>query len=213
LFGSRRLPAVSWLVVGLGNPTPRHEGTRHNVGFDVATELARRWRVPPSQSRFDALFSVAERVSRVSGSVLLLWPQTYMNLSGVAVGKVFRRLDVPQECTIVVHDDLDLSLGRIKVKRGGGSGGHNGVQSVIDELGTAGFCRVRCGIDRPENSWAVSDYVLAPFGENEIPTASEMVQQAADAVIEILARGLHAAMNKYNRNADPSDGSDSGGEP
>ncbi len=192
LFGRPR--GVSWLLVGLGNPGPEYARTRHNLGFLVLDELARR-----------AGLARARRKRRYSGRILqagdrlLLWPQTYMNLSGRSVGPALHALGLGPERLVVVHDDLDLSLGKIKVKRGGGSAGHKGVASVIEALGTGDFCRIRCGIGRPGPGEDVVDYVLGPFAEEEREAVEQMVLSAADAVEVVTEDGVEAAMNRFNR--------------
>lgn len=184
-----------WLVVGLGNPGARYRATRHNVGFWVADEVARRLKITLDGERFGARVGYGE----ASGErVVVLEPQGYMNLSGEAVGPAARFWKAPLEQTIVAHDDLDLDLGRVQLKVGGGDGGHNGLKSVMAHLG-AGFARVRCGIGRPPPEWDPADFVLAPFRPEEKAAAEEMVVKGADAVLAALEQGVRKAMNKVNR--------------
>ena len=181
------------LVVGLGNPGREYQDNRHNLGFRVVDELAGRaaaWR-----GKWGAELAEVE----LSGQkVLLCKPMQFMNVSGQAVASVAGFWKVPTEQLVVVHDELDLPLGRLKLSKGGGAGGHNGVRSVIDGLGTPDFLRVRVGIGRPPPNWEGADYVLADFTRAEQPELAGIVAAAAEAVKEIVARGLTSAMNRYN---------------
>ncbi|RMG14039.1 MAG: aminoacyl-tRNA hydrolase [Deltaproteobacteria bacterium] len=185
------------LVVGLGNPGPKYAGNRHNVGFMVVDELARRAGVTLSPAR--RLQSEAARATLAGTAVLLLRPLTYMNLAGEAVGAAARYYDLPPERIVVIHDDLDLPFGTLRLKRGGGSGGHNGLKSIIAHLGSRDFLRVRLGIGRPPPGREVVPYVLSDFGADERPVLPEIVGRAADAVEAMLSDGLEAAMNRYHR--------------
>lgn len=186
------------LVVGLGNPGSEYVGTRHNVGFAVLDCLAKRWGcVFRPRLRFAA--EVAEH-----GVVWLAKPQTYMNLSGRSVAALlaWRKLSPPE--LLVVVDDADLPLGRIKVLASGGSGGHNGLRSIMESLGgTENFPRVRLGIGRqaPPGGGDLSEYVLGRFAEAERPVADAMIERAATAVETVLEQGLVRAMNEFNRKA------------
>ncbi len=182
------------LVVGLGNPGSKYRGTRHNIGFDVVDRLAERHRVRLSQEKFDGQFGSG----RVAGrTVKLLEPETYMNRSGDSVGEAARFYDMDADQIVVVHDDVDLELGRLKVKEGGGHGGHNGLKSLVDALGSSDFVRVRCGVGRPEHG-SVSDHVLGKFERDEQPVADELVEIAADALETILRDGPSQAQNRFN---------------
>ncbi len=185
-----------WIVVGLGNPGSRYSRTRHNIGFQVLDELARRHRLE---------FREKTGYRICSGSIegdetVLVEPLTFMNRSGAAVGKVAGRLAVPSERIIVVHDDLDLDTGALKIRRKGSSGGHKGVESVIQNLGTKDFVRVKIGIGRsgvipPEK------YVLSKFTAAEFASVKAAVAEAVSAVHAILAEGVEKAMNRFNRGA------------
>jgi PTH1 family peptidyl-tRNA hydrolase len=184
-----------WLVIGLGNPGTAYRSTRHNVGFLVVERVARSWAIPFKKRREEA--QVGEgRVGR--RRVVLVKPLTYMNRSGVAVKKLIEALRVSLDHVVVVHDDLDLACGRIKIKKKGGHGGHKGVQSIIELLGSAAFVRVKVGIDKPRGREAGADYVLSPFTADERPRIKESVEQAVEAIETILASGVDQAMNQYN---------------
>ena len=183
------------IVVGLGNPGARYKDTRHNIGFLVVDELARRWRSETWKRRFEA--EVSEH--RAGGPVLLVKPQTFMNLSGTAVREAAKFYKVVSTDIIVVHDDLDLPTGRLRIRERGGAGGHKGIDSMIGQLGTDEFVRVKFGISRPPAEWDTADYVLGRFSSEEQTTIKQMISLAADAVEAILAEGAAAAMNRFNR--------------
>lgn len=170
VFGFLRresVPKADWLVVGLGNPGAKYADTRHNVGFLVADALPQR-----------------ERVA-------VLKPQTFMNASGEAVGPLVAKLGLPAERVIVVHDELDLPVGAVRVKRGGNENGHNGLKSVTEHLGTRDYLRVRVGIGRPPAAISVADWVLSPFDVD----VTDHIALAADAVQLIVSEGLNRAQN------------------
>lgn len=186
---------MEWAVVGLGNPGEGYARTRHNMGYMVLDVLGKEEGIPFSQKRFDA------RIGRgiLSGKdVLLVKPETYMNRSGFAVVRFanFYRLDLGR--MIIVHDDIDLPLGDVRVKAGGGSAGHRGIESIMRETGRADFIRVRIGIGRPGDGTAVERYVLRRFSEDEMPVATAAAERAAGAVKDVLASGPQRAMNRVN---------------
>ena len=183
------------LLVGLGNPGAKYVRTRHNVGFRVADDAARKLAVPLDQTRWNALLGQGRAGG---GPVGVMLPQTYMNASGESVGHAVRLWKVEPGSLVVVHDDMDLEFGRIQVKVGGGDGGHNGLKSLRQHLGPD-FVRVRAGIGRPPQGWDPADFVLARFGEEEEKVAEEMVPIAAEAAVAALLEGAKAAMNRFNR--------------
>lgn len=183
------------IVVGLGNPGNEYSTTRHNVGFMAIDELARRLGISSWKKRNQAL--VAE--CRAAEPVVLVKPQTYMNLSGVAVGELARWYKVSPEDIIVVFDDMDLNIGRLRLRTKGGSGGHRGIESLLTHLTKDSFARVRIGIDRPPTNWQVVDYVLSGFTPEEQPLLSEAITRAAEAVECIVKQGMNKAMNIYNK--------------
>jgi len=184
-----------WLVVGLGNPGPRYGGTRHNAGFLVADLLAERL-----HSRFKAHRGRADLVEgRLAGRpVVIAKPKAFMNLSGGPVASVSRFFKIPVERLIVVHDELDLDYGRLRLKAGGGDNGHNGLKSLRSALGSGEFFRVRVGIGRPPGRQDPADYVLKDFAVAERKELPFHVDRAADAVQALLELGLDAAQNRFN---------------
>ena len=187
--------AEPWLVVGLGNPGPGYAATRHNAGFMVVDLLAERM-----GGRFKAHKGGAEVVEgRIGGQrVVLAKPKSFMNLSGgptVAARNFFK---TPIEQLVVVHDELDIDYGALRLKRGGGDGGHNGLKSITKSLGTKEYLRVRFGIGRPPGRQDPADFVLKPFSSTEAKELSLNVDRAADAVEALLTGSLEAAQNRYH---------------
>lgn len=190
------------IIVGLGNPGSKYESTRHNIGFRVVDELARRLPAGRERSRFNA--SLLEIQDGTVGDLVLVKPMTMMNLSGNAVSQVQKWFKVPPENLLLVYDDLDLALGKVRLRPGGGAGGHNGVQSVIEQLGTSDFPRLRVGIGRPTHGSTVN-YVLSQFRPEERELAGQVVEWAADAALVWVRDGIDDAMNTYNRRTVGSD--------
>lgn len=184
-----------WLVVGLGNPGREYEGSRHNVGFMVVDVLARRHRGPAFSSKFKGELAAT---SLGGESVVLLKPQTFMNLSGQSVQAAMAFYKIPLETIVVVHDDLDLELGQIKIKRGGGAGGHNGLKSVDSQIGP-NYLRVRAGIGHPRaDGRPVVGHVLGAFKGKDAEEAAIMVEHSADAVESLIKDGLEKAQMKFH---------------
>jgi len=183
-------------VVGLGNPGPKYRYTRHNVGFMVIHRWARALGVRLLSRRFEAKSSFARVQDR---ELLLLCPQTFMNLSGTSVKRCADSLSVTTGDILVVHDDLDLPLGRVKVAKRGGDGGHKGIQSLLDHLGTREFSRVKIGIGRPRQGEPVHEFVLSPFYREDRPAVEAVLQKAVLACELIVSEGIEAAMNEINR--------------
>lgn len=185
-----------WLVVGLGNPGRQYAGNRHNAGFMVVDRLMRDLDASTPRTRFGA--ELAETaVGRTK--VIFCKPMEFMNASGFAVSRAGAFWKVPLGHTVVVHDDMDLDFGRLKLAEGGGAGGHNGLKSIIAELGSEAFCRVRLGIGRPPPAWEGADYVLADFSTEERQALPNLLKEAAGATRAILKEGLVAAMNEFNK--------------
>ena len=185
-----------WLLVGLGNPGPKYEGTRHNVGFQVVDALVVRNRALSLRTKLGAEVGEA-RIG--SERVLLCKPMEFMNTSGQAVVRVAQFWKVEPARTVVMYDDLDLSFGRLKLATGGGHGGHNGVRSIIAEWGTADFARVRVGVGRPTSSGHdAADYLLSDFKGAERKELPDLYSRAAEAAENIVTTGLTAAMNRFN---------------
>ena len=183
------------IVVGLGNPGNQYKDTRHNIGFLVVDELARRWNTPSWKRRYDA--EVSEH--RAIGPVLLVKPQTFMNLSGNSVREAAKFYKTPSTDIVVIHDDLDLPAGRLRIRERGGSGGHRGIESMLSQLGADDFVRVRFGVGRPPEGWESADYVLGRFAPDEQALIKEAIDKAADAVEAILKEETAPAMNRFNR--------------
>jgi peptidyl-tRNA hydrolase, PTH1 family len=193
------------LIVGLGNPGREYSGTRHNIGFAVVGELARKHGV-----NFDKRCCQSRAgEGGISGQpVVLAKPQTYMNLSGEAVAALMRKYKVKLSDILVVHDDLDLPLGKIRIRANGSAGGHNGLKSIIASVGSMDFARVKIGIERPESAGIerrdVVDHVLSDFDATDRKIAEEAVSRAVSAVETVLECGLETAMNRFNPKAQES---------
>jgi peptidyl-tRNA hydrolase, PTH1 family len=183
------------LVVGLGNPGRRYEGTRHNVGYQILAELARQFGVTSPKSCFHG-----EMVEANLGGLktLLLSPMTFMNLSGLSVQEAKSFYKVLDEDLLVLCDDLSLPLGKLRFRPCGSSGGHKGLENIIQRLGTSDFARLRAGIGSVPNGWEGADYVLSKFGKEEIPVIEQSVRLAADAVAVWARDGIEFCMNQYN---------------
>jgi PTH1 family peptidyl-tRNA hydrolase len=191
-----RATTVSWIVVGLGNPGEEYGPTRHNVGFHVVDCLAAKLKIDIRRTEFRALTAEA----MLGGSmVLLMKPQTFMNRSGRSAADALSTLGLPPGRVLAVYDDLDLPLGRLRVRTGGGAGGHRGVASLIEHLETPDFPRVRIGIGRPAEGRAVVEHVLSPFDGAESDAAAVAATRGAAAVERIVIDGLAAAMETFNR--------------
>jgi PTH1 family peptidyl-tRNA hydrolase len=185
-------------VVGLGNPGPRYANSRHNVGFRVLDALASRYAAGAVEERFNGYFAVARMDGQAVG---LLSPQTFMNDSGRSVAAALAahpELD-PGEDLLVVYDDLDLPLGRLRLRPSGGTGGHNGLASVAERLDRRDFARLRFGIGRPAEGVGVVEHVLADFTPDEQTVLPESVASAADAIALAFESGVAAAMDRFNR--------------
>lgn len=180
------------LIYGLGNPGRHYASTRHNIGFLVADFLARKWRISLKASSHEVA-SGKGMIMRVP--VTIAKPCTYMNLSGVPL----KGMNIQAEDLIVIHDDMDLPAGSLRVKMGGGTGGHKGLESVQGALGDNGFIRIRCGIGRPPEGMDPSDYVLEVFSQEDLPLVSRQLETGAAAVETCLRDGHVKAMNTFNR--------------
>ena len=184
------------LILGLGNPGSQYEGTRHNVGFEVVDELARRAGAVLSRTRHRARYETTRLCGR---KVLLAQPLTYMNRSGEAAKPLLEYHGLGDGDLIVVHDDADLEAGVVRVKLGGGTAGHNGLSSIVSHLGSTGFARVRIGVGRAPEGRDLADWVLSRPGAGDLAALREAVETGADAVEAVLTDGVEAAMNRFNR--------------
>lgn len=183
------------IVVGLGNPGPNYKGTRHNVGFMVVEELARRFTVERQDQKFDAIIAYTHINQE---KVLLIKPLTYMNLSGRAVQAVMRFFKADLDELLIIYDDMDLPVGTLRLRPQGGTGGHKGLTSIQQSLGSQDFPRLRIGIDRPRYHDPV-DWVLGKFQNQEKEPIAAAIERAADAVESWVSQGLDQAMNTYNQ--------------
>ena len=190
----------TYLIVGLGNPGRRYQGTRHNAGFMVVDRLADRLPHTAARSRLQADYVEARDVDT---RVVLVKPQTFMNDSGVAVGQLARWFKVPKGRILVVYDDLDLPFGTLRLRANGSDGGHNGMTSIIQHLRSQEFPRLRVGIDRPRSGSTVP-YVLSPFSQAERTALPQVIDRAADAALTWLRSGITAAMNEHNKRDSPT---------
>jgi len=179
-------------IVGLGNPGSEYKGTRHNVGFDVVDELAKRWRVTLKKWK-----NVADLAVVKSRGVVLVEPKTFMNASGQAIQAVMTFYKVLPADVLVVVDEVQLPLGRLRLRRSGSAGGHNGLKSVIAHVGD-GFARLRVGVERGDKNWDLADHVLSRFQPNERPVIDAAIIRAADAVESFVDDGVEMAMNRFN---------------
>lgn len=185
------------LVIGLGNPGRRYERTRHNAGFLVVDRLADRVGARVERKQLGALVE-SIRLPEVDDAVVLAKPQGFMNLSGQPAASLRGYYKAGTEDIVVVHDDVDLAFGDVRVKKGGGHGGHNGLRDLQEKLGGGGFVRVRFGVGRPPQGWDTADYVLAGFSSEEEGRLPELLDEAADAVVLVARLGAEPAMNQVN---------------
>ena len=196
MFFSKRPGPVEWLVVGLGNPGPKYDWTRHNMGFLVIDELAEREKIPVQKLKFKALTNTAVIGDQ---SVLLMKPTTYMNLSGGAVGEAARFYKIPPERILVISDDVALPQGKLRIRRSGSAGGHNGLKDIIAHLGGDGFPRIKVGVGgKPHPDSDMADWVLGKFTGQDKNVMEEAIKRAADAVETLLKSGVVQAMSRYN---------------
>ncbi|MCI8807017.1 aminoacyl-tRNA hydrolase [Oscillospiraceae bacterium 44-34] len=196
MFFKKDAGGVSWLLVCLGNPGDKYENTRHNVGYMVADELAERQKKPIQRLKFKALTNIFT----ISGEkVLVMKPITYMNLSGEAARPAADFYKIPPEQVLVVSDDTALALGRLRIRQKGSAGGHNGLKSIIQHLGTDQFPRLRVGVgEKPHPDYDMADWVLGKFVGEDKKTIDGAVKRAADAIECILAEGIDRGMGKFN---------------
>jgi peptidyl-tRNA hydrolase, PTH1 family len=183
-----------FLIVGLGNPGPKYERTRHNVGFMALERLARRHRLSLSSQKFDGRTDTGLIGDQ---KVVLLEPLTFMNRSGKSVAAAANFYGLADEHIVVIHDEIDLPVGRLRVKSGGGHGGHNGLRDIVAKLGSRDFIRLRLGVGRPEHG-DVTNHVLGPFSSDDEREVDELLETACDAVEVVIQEGVSAAQNRFN---------------
>ncbi|HYL58493.1 MAG TPA: aminoacyl-tRNA hydrolase [Candidatus Acidoferrales bacterium] len=189
-------PSIQWAVVGLGNPGAEYARSRHNAGFMTVDRLGRRAGVEISRRRFKGLtadFSLDEKPA------VLVKPQTFYNLSGECVADLLGYFKISAERLIVIHDEMDIEAGRLRIKQGGGDAGNRGVRGIAEALGTVEFLRVRIGVGRPPDGDASKDYLLQPMNRTELESFGSTLDRAANAVEAIAALGLEQAMNRFNQ--------------
>jgi PTH1 family peptidyl-tRNA hydrolase len=184
------------LIAGLGNPGPEYRDTRHNLGFRVVDNLARRFKIGLTVSAPD-LESGQGKIKDLA--VCVLKPQGYMNRSGPPVNAFLEKFSISYREILVIHDDIDLEFGRLKINKKGGDGGHRGIRSMIDTLGTGDFARLRLGIGRSGGDVDVVDHVLGQFNDREAENLAEFINRASEAAVKVLCDGVNAGMNQFNR--------------
>ena len=184
-----------YLIVGLGNPEPEYSHTRHNMGFDVINEIAKRQEIELSRTKYNGIYGsgIVEEEK-----IILLKPQTFMNLSGQCIKPFTDFYKIPIENVLVIYDDMDVEVGSIKLRKKGGPGTHNGAKSVVHELVSENFPRIRVGIGRPIEEYDAIDYVIGQVEEETYQRLEEGISKAADAIGEFLKNGIDSAMNKFN---------------
>ena len=192
-----------FIIAGLGNPTLQYEGTRHNVGFVVIDTLAERYNISVDTRKSRALIGKG----MIEGhKVILVKPQTYMNLSGESIRSLVDYYKVDEESElIVIYDDVSLGVGQLRIRKKGSAGGHNGIKSILSELGTDVFLRIKVGVGEKPRKYDLADYVLGHFSKEEKEQMKEGYQKAADAVSMLLNGETEAAMNQYNRKVKPKE--------
>ncbi len=186
---------TTYLIAGLGNPGREYMNTRHNIGFMVIDHLCGKLDVFLGKVQSNALTA---QYKNAEHRIILAKPQTYMNLSGQAVSGLLRFYKIPKENLLVIHDDLDLPFGTLRIRPSGGSGGQKGLGSTIERLGTQEFARLRMGIGRPPGRMDAADYVLQPFHANDRQLLDSVLDSAAEAALAFVRDGLETSMNRYN---------------
>ena len=190
---------VAFLIAGLGNPGRQYRGNRHNIGFMAVDRLAQRQGITGNTVRNKAIVADGRIPSGSTLRVMLVKPQTFMNNCGDAIGPLARFYQIPVERVLVVYDELDLPFGTIRLRDGGGAGGHNGMKSIINHLGQS-FPRLRLGIDRPPGRMPAAAYVLQDFAQADLPLLDEVLDEAVLAIETFLAEGIQLAMSRHNQN-------------
>ena len=184
-----------YLIVGLGNPEEAYSKTRHNMGFDAINKIAKKYGIEMNKKKFDSLYGEGIIENQ---KVILLKPQTYMNLSGKAIIQVVDFYKIPLENVCVIYDDMDILPGEIKIRKKGGAGSHNGMKSVVAELNSEEFTRIRVGIGSPRFKGDCINYVIGAIPKEEVEILNDGTTKAAEAIVEILKNGIDKAMNKFN---------------
>lgn len=185
-----------YIIAGLGNPTKEYEHTRHNAGFDTIDMIAEKYHISMGEKKHKALIGKGH----IEGNkVILVKPQTYMNLSGESIREVVDYYKIDEESElIVIYDDISLEPGKLRIRKKGSAGGHNGIKNIIAQLGTQNFCRVKVGVGEKPKGWDLADYVLGHYSKEEVPIMQEAFEKAAQAVAAIITQDIDTAMNQYN---------------
>ena len=188
-----------YIIVGLGNPEPEYSNTRHNMGFDVINKLANKNNISLNRTKFNAIYGTGIIENE---KVILIKPQTFMNLSGECVIEAMNFYKISEDELIIIYDDIDIEPGNIRIRKSGSAGTHNGMKSVIEHIKTEKFCRVRVGIGKPKENIDMISHVIGYVPEEEIRILDNGVELAKDAVIEIIKNNVDSAMNKFNKKKD-----------
>lgn len=184
-----------YLIVGLGNPEEEYNNTRHNMGFHTINKLANQYKIEINKKKFKGLYTIGQIENH---KVILLKPQTYMNLSGESIQEVSHYYHIPVENIIVIYDDMDIETGKVKIRKKGGAGSHNGMKSIVNNLNSENFPRVRVGIGTPKDKSDMIHYVIGAIPKEDIEKLDKATTLAKDAIIEILKSGIDKAMNQFN---------------
>lgn len=196
MFGLNKPKSIDWLVVGLGNPGKKYEGTRHNAGFMAADALAQQLNITVDRLKFHALIGDGMCGEK---RILLAKPQTFMNLSGQAVDEIMQFYKIPPERLLVMCDDISLAPGKLRIRRKGSHGGQNGMRNIIDMVETSDFCRIKLGIGaKPHPDYSLADWVLSHFTAGELKEMAQSAKNAADAAELIVNGQIDRAMNLFN---------------
>lgn len=187
--------SIMYLIIGLGNPEEEYANTRHNMGFHTINKIAKKYHIEVNRTKFNALYGDGIIEGK---KIILIKPQTYMNLSGSAAREFVNFYKVTMEDIIIIHDDIDLDKGVVKIRKKGGPGTHNGMKSVVTELATQNFPRVRVGIGTPEHKKDIINYVIGQIPKEDANILDEATSKAAEAIVEIIKNGIDTAMNRYN---------------
>ena len=192
----RKPPRPRYMVVGLGNPGEAYRQTRHNVGFQVLGRISQEYGIPLNDRRFDNCYGLGVIADQ---AVVLAAPQAFMNRSGPPVLRLLSYYDISSKDVLIIHDDIDLAFGRIKIKEKGGHGGHNGLKSVMDALSSGEFARLRIGIGRPARGGDVIDHVLGTYSTQENEMLDAVLARASDAAVTVLCHGAKVGMDRFHR--------------
>lgn len=185
-----------YLIVGLGNPEEEYSKTRHNMGFNTVNKIAEKYNIQFDKKEFEGIYGIGNIYGE---KVILLKPQTFMNLSGKCISKIMNFYKIDIENILVIYDDMDIDVGMIKLRKKGGPGSHNGMKSVVEELNTTDFARIRVGIGKPIIKELMMSYVIGKVSQEELDKLDEPTTVAAEAAVEFIKNGIDYAMNRFNK--------------